>query len=358
MNALIAEQFNLLVKQIQAEYLNAQMENDVKEITMHKYRLQNIKKILSTIKKLDFEIKNVDDLKGIPGLGAGTVRRVKEILETGQLSELKNKYDKKKQATIDSILELEKVIGIGKETAKKFVIDNGITSINDLKKAIKMKKITVNDKILLGLKYYGIVEGDIPRKETGVTVKYLTKEAHKIDPALDVMICGSYRRGKKTSGDLDILLYHPDAKVSKNILNPKAYGLEPYLELYVSTLTENGFLIDDMTDKDFFRKYMGFCKYNNYPVRRIDIRYVPYNSLSAAMLYFTGPAELNKSMREKAKQRNMSLNEYGLYKLDKDGLKTLIPIQSEEDIFKILGMDYLTPEEREQFSVGKIKITK
>src|SRR5437870_3665726 len=113
MNAKIIEQFNMLVKQIEAEYLNAQVENDVKEMTMHKYRLQQIKRVLATLRKLDFEITNISDIKGIPGIGKGTTRRVEEILDTGRLSELKNKYTKEKQATIDSIQELEKVIGIG-----------------------------------------------------------------------------------------------------------------------------------------------------------------------------------------------------------------------------------------------------
>ena len=46
MNAIIIDQFNQLLKQIEAEYLNAQVENNIKEMTMHKYRLQSIKKVL------------------------------------------------------------------------------------------------------------------------------------------------------------------------------------------------------------------------------------------------------------------------------------------------------------------------
>lgn len=43
MNANIIEQFNLLIKQINAEVLNAQVENDNKEMNIHKYRLQTVK---------------------------------------------------------------------------------------------------------------------------------------------------------------------------------------------------------------------------------------------------------------------------------------------------------------------------
>lgn len=350
MNSKIIEQFNLLIKQIEAEYLNAQVENEVKEMNMHKYRLQTVKRILSIIRKLDFEIKNADDIKNIPGLGAGTARRIQEILEKGQLSELKNKYDKKKQATINSIQELEKIIGIGTSTGKKLVTKYNIRSIDELKKAIAKGKIKVSDAILLGLKYYGIVEGNIPRKEISQVEKYLSKEVHGIDPLLEIMVCGSYRRGKATSGDIDVLMYHPDVKISKEIINPEKYGFKPYLEIFVDDLTQKGFLLDNLTNDNYRIKYMGFCKYKNNPVRRIDIRFIPYNSLPTATLYFTGPYELNTIMRNTAKKRGMILNEYGLYTIDENGARTPLKITSEADVFKLLGMKYLSPKEREGFN--------
>src|SRR5271154_2321686 len=355
MNATIIEQFNLLIKQIQAEYLNAQVENDVKEISMHSYRLKQIKKILAIIKKLDFEITDANDVKGIPGIGPGTLRRVKEILETGRLSELESKYSNKKQQVINSIQELEQVIGIGDKRAKELVVHHKIKSVDDLKKAIKTGRIEVNKKILLGLKYYGVVKLSIPRKEISAIGKYLVKEAHKINHSLDIMICGSYRRGKPTSNDIDVMLYHPDVKYTKHIRNPSTYKLSPYLELLVNNLTDNGFLLDHLTDKNYKMKYMGFCKFKTNPIRRIDIRFIPYNSIYTAMLYFTGLYELNEAMRLAAKKRNMILNEYGLYKINATGNKTLIEINSEADVFKHLGMKPLTPKQREAFSTGKIK---
>jgi len=355
MNAVIIDQFNKLIKQIEAEYLNAQVENNVKEMNMHKYRLQTVKKILAILKKLDFEITDVSDLEGIAGIGEGTKRRIKEILETGKLSEIQQKYDQDKQKKIDSIQELEQVIGIGSSNAKKLVTEHNIRSIDELKKAIKQGKIKVNKLILLGLKYHGVVQGNIPRKEIAAIEKYLAKEAHKIDPELEIMICGSYRRGKKTAGDVDVLMYHPKAKTTQYIIKPEKYHLKPYLEIFVANLTKNGFLLDDMTDKNFNIKYMGFCKYKNNPVRRIDIRYIPYDSLPAAMLYFTGPYELNTVMRTEAKKRGMLLNEYGLYEVDENGVRTPVKVKSEKEIFEKLGMKYLTPQEREKFSSGSVK---
>lgn len=353
MNALIIEQFNELLKQTQAEYLNAQVENNIKEIKQYPFKIKALKKILSIIKSLDFEITNADELKEIPGIGAGALRRIKEILENGYLSELSNKYNKIKQNKINGIKELEKVIGIGNRIARKLVVDYHIMNVDQLKKAIKKGKVKVNDKILIGLKYYGIVQTNIPREEIIITEKYLQKVVHKIDPKLKIIICGSYRRGKSVSGDIDVLLYNPDFKYTKEIKNPKMYGLKPDLELLIKYLETESFLLDHLTDNNPEMKYMGFCKYKNFPVRRIDIRFIPYNSLYTAILYFTGPYELNEYMRSRAKKRGMILNEYGLYKLDENGNKLLIPIKSEKEVFEKLGMEYLTPEERESYSTGK-----
>lgn len=360
LNKNIIEQFTKLVQQIKSEYLNSQIDNNVKETTSNNFRLKQTKNILNILKRIDFEITSSSQLSGIPGIGPGTKKRIDEILTVGYLSELSEKYTKTEQKKINSLQELEEVIGIGPSLAKKLIIEYKIKSIDELKKAIKNGTYDANDKIKLGLKYYGIIKGDIPRSETEIVNKYLEKEAHKIDPELEIMLCGSYRRGRETSGDFDVLIFHPDFKYSKHVDNPEKYNLQPLLIKYVEHLKKINFILDHITDKNYYRKYMGFCQYKKYPVRRLDIRFIPYNSRYSAMLYFTGPYELNTIMRSMAKKESMTLNEYGLYKIDPEDhtIKKQIKISSEEDIFKKLDMKYLTPEQREKYNTGKIKKTK
>ena len=347
MNQIFVHQFTLLVKQIKAEYLNAQMDGNLKEANMHKYRLQNVKRILNTIKKLDFEIESASDVEDIPGLGKGTMRRINEILKIGKLSEIEQKFSDKKYQKIVDIQELTKIIGIGDKFAQKLVTDYKITSIDKLKEASDLHTIELSDQIILGLKYHNIVQGNIPRKEIVAVEKYLKIEAHKLDPQLELIICGSYRRGTPTSGDIDVLLYHTDIRTSKQIKHPS------YLESLIDSLTDDNFILDNLTDKNYKIKYMGFSKYKQNPVRRIDIRFIPFNSIHTAQLYFTGPAELNTEMRKQAIKRHMTLNEYGLYLEDtQTGLKQL-KVNSEADVFKLIGMEYLTPIEREKYASGK-----
>ncbi len=143
-------------------------------------------------------------------------------------------------------------------------------------------------------------------------------------------------------------MYHPDAKTMDYVKNPGKYNIESYLEIFIDNLTQQGFLLDHLTDKNYKMKYMGFSKFKNNPVRRIDIRFISHESLPTAMLYFTGPYELNTIMRNAAKKRKLILNEYGLYKKDTG---EEIKIKSESDVFLKLGMKYLEPSEREKFSI-------
>ena len=92
---------------------------------------------------------------------------------------------------------------------------------------------------------------------------------------------------------------------------------------------------------------MGMCKYKNNPVRRIDIRYIPINSVGAAKLYFTGSGDFNKNMRSYANSKGYTINEYGIYKLKADKTKGLkIKTRTEKDIFDVLKIEYVEPENR------------
>jgi DNA polymerase/3'-5' exonuclease PolX len=88
---------------------------------------------------------------------------------------------------------------------------------------------------------------------------------------------------------------------------------------------------------------MGICKLGDDGLlRRIDVRYMPYNSYYSAILYFTGSKDFNRKMRQIAISMGYKLNEYGLY--DENGKP--FTINSEKEIFDILGMEYLIPSKR------------
>ena len=314
-NSKIIKEFEKLVS-----YVKLQDKNQPTNI----FRLKNIKLALSIITKYPNKItlNNLNDFSQLNGIGKGTIERIKEILSNGHLSELESLHDETKESNISD--KLEDVIGIGKSTAAK-LIKLGIKSVKDLKANIKNNEIKISNTIKTGLKYYGVYRENIPRSEIEQINKLIKKT---VDKKYIHEICGSYRRAKDMSNDIDVLFTMKEYKGTDN------------LKTIIDELTQIGFIVDSLTNNNK-TKFMGFCKYNDNPVRRIDIRFVKYESFYSALLYFTGPGDFNRNMRSIAKKQGYKLSEYGLMKDNKNE-----KISSEKDIFDLLGMKYILPNER------------
>jgi DNA polymerase/3'-5' exonuclease PolX len=348
-NSQIISEFEKLIAFYKNEADKLNKSDDLKSITANTFRIRQLRNVVSILSKYSEKItlKNYQELKELDGIGAGTIQRVKEILENGKLAELESftdtNGDKEK-----SINELEEIVGVGRVKALEFY-NQGITTVKMLKQKIKKGEIEINEKIELGLKYYGKYKTNIPRKEIDKVYKILTKVINTVnkenklteDNKYIFEVCGSYRREKTTSGDIDVLI----SKIGTTEKTKDSTSLELFvnkLKEKIKTNDDKPLLIDDITDKNFETKYMGFAKYKDNPVRRIDIRYVAYDSYYSALLYFTGSADLNKKMRNIAKSKGLKLSEYGLFKTDGTKLK----IKSEEDFFKELDLDYIPPNMR------------
>jgi DNA polymerase/3'-5' exonuclease PolX len=323
-NQLIIDEFEKLIEQIKYDI---DINNDNKNI----FRLKQITNSLKLIKKYPHTILKGEDLQDYVGIGKGTIKRINEILDTNKLSEIT--LTQKNLNKNDIIAELESVINIGHAKSLE-LFNKGITSIKDLKDKHKKGLIKLNDKILLGLKYHGKYEQKIPRYEITIIDKYFQKIIKQISENLHGKICGSYRRKKDNSSDIDLLLVHSNIHTKKQLNNT-------YLMKFIKKLKDENIILDDLTDKNVNTKYMGFIKYKKSPIIRLDIRFVAFESWYPALLYFTGSGDLNIIMRQKAIENKYKLNEYGLFKNDK-----MIKVTSENDIFKLLNMPYLEPQQR------------
>lgn len=330
MNDIIIKEFEILLKQIRIQ-MN---RSSGKEFTRHSFRLSSLSKALNIIKNMKKKITSHNDIKDIKGIGKGTIDRVKEILESGKLKEIKIKG--KDNTYIKSIDNLVKIFGIGKKKAHELVMKHDVKDIQDLKKLIKNKKIQLPDNIIKGLKYVDKTKTGIPREEIDETYVYLIQTVLEFDRDLNLLICGSYRRLKPKSNDIDVILYH-------NKIDTKSQAEKSnIMKNFIKVLVKNRFIVDNYTSYDVPTKFMGLCRYNKKPLRRIDIRMIPKESLHAATLYFTGSGDFNKKMRKIALDMGYTLNEYGIY--DSKGKSRII--KSEKDIFDILNMEYLPPHLR------------
>jgi DNA polymerase beta len=332
-NEKIINEFERLLKQIQ---FDMDHDSSKKNKIKHSFRLQAIKKALEAIRRFPEKITSSKQLKGVKDVGKGTLERIDEILEFGKLGEVMD--DILDQTYLNYVQELDELYGIGQAKALEYYQKYGVKSIQDLKDLHASGKITLPDNVLVGLKYYGMAKEKIPRTEMDEIDTYLHSIIPKIDPELFGIICGSYRRLKETSNDIDMLLIHPGIK---HVIAKTDTKIN-YLHEFIIKLKKEGFIVDSLTSDNVKTKYMGLCKFKDNPIRRIDIRFIPYESYYAATLYFTGSADFNRKMRRLADSLGYKLNEYGLY--DEDG--KMMEANSEKDIFDYLGMEYVSPEKR------------
>lgn len=350
MNSLVIEQFSKLVKKNENDLNSAIERKDSVTQKKESFRLRTNRRILAILKKYPekITIENYKDMGNLGGIGKGTLEKLKQILEKGYIIELKDYKleDDDKEKVLD---ELEGVINIGKSKALE-LYGLGVKSVKDLKKKVDTGELEVNDKILLGLKYYKNFQERIPRKHIDDVNEFLQdrmryyNKKNKLSGSNKYIltICGSYRRENKTSGDIDVLITKCDVKTNSSNVDKH---LPKIVEMLKKPWKGNNYeplLVDNLTDITP-TKYMGFAKYGDNLPLRIDIRFVPYDSYYTALLYFTGSGELNKVMRNIAKDKGYKLSEYGLYRLSDD---KRVKVNSEKRVFEILGMEYLEPKFR------------
>ncbi|XP_041988099.1 DNA polymerase beta-like isoform X2 [Aricia agestis] len=301
-----------------------------KNVTRNIHKYNAYRKAASVLAAHQTRIKSGDEAKSLNGIGDKISKKIDEFLQTGKLKKLENIHqDKNAQA----ISMLTRVSGIGPVKAADLV-NSGITTIEDLAK----NKDKLNHHQLLGLKYFLDFEKKIPRSEIQEIEKIIHDRLKKYDENFTITICGSYRRGKPESGDIDVLVTHPSVKLSKKNKDDK------FLSNVVALLGD--IITDTISLGD--TKFMGVCRLSaNHIPRRLDIRLIPSEQYYCAVLYFTGSDVFNKQMRAHALENRFTLNEYSLKPIGETGMPgEPIPIESEEDIFDYIDYPYKKPEER------------
>lgn len=303
--------------------------------TKDQWRALGYKKAIASIKAYHKKIETREECSKLPFVGEKLAKKIWEIVETGHLRRLDH-IDPKTEA----VNLFADVWGAGPKTAEVWV-SKGLRTLEDLE-----KHGNLNNQQQIGLKYFEEFRERMPRDEAGKIGLEVHKAAKEVDPGLVCKTCGSYRRGKPTCGDVDVLISHPDGK--------SHYGV---LQKILESLKSTGFVTDDLVSvhNSEQNKYMGVCKLpgDDTKHRRLDIIVVPYNEWACALVYFTGSDYFNRSARLLAKKNGMSLSEKSLNTgvIRQGGEKvfegTPLPVFSEKDIFKYLGLEYREPVERD-----------
>ncbi|XKL59996.1 hypothetical protein PGB90_001012 [Kerria lacca] len=301
-----------------------------KNVSRNIYKFNAYRKAASTLASHPVRIKSGQEAKKLNGIGDKIASKLDEFIETGQLEKVKKIREDNTNSIINT---LTRVSGIGPAKAKELIAD-GIETIEDLRKHTEK----LNHHQIIGLKYLEDFETKIPREEIEQIEVVMRSKISELDSQFEIIICGSYRRGKQESGDIDVLISHPsytshdtksDNKLLENVVN-----VLKSCQLIVETISLGSV------------KFMGACRIAKRS-RRLDIRLTPYDQYFCAVLYFTGSDLFNKEMRAHALNNGFTLNEYTLRKIGSTGVPgEPLLVTCEEDIFDYIDYPYKKPEER------------
>jgi DNA polymerase/3'-5' exonuclease PolX len=299
-----------------------------------KYRIQSYEKVIKNLKKYKGPITQISNIENMEGVGKGFQSKIQEIINTNSLSLYQNIQ---KNKTYQSISLFEKIWGVGVEKAREIVLKYHIYSIPQLKKAIKKNPLLLNEQQKLGLTYFDELQKRIPRKNITDFTKYLSTLFHK-KYKINIENAGSYRLGKKDSGDIDLIFSIPDFQ---------------YLSSYAKfEFIDN--ILDDLKNKDILLHILSKGSQKciliiqnpiTHQIHQMDILFIDKHELPWYLLYFGSSKEFSKKIRQEAKQKGYKLSEKGLFSLSNQKKINIQP-KNEKDIFQFLHIPYIPPHKR------------
>lgn len=270
------------------------------------------------------EMLEEGSLAEVPGIGAGLVAAIAEILQTGRLT----LHDELRRQFPPGLLDLFRVPGLGAKRIRILHRELGIGSPGELERAAREGKVAAlagfgarsQEKILSGLEALGRYDErhlvDHARHEALRLLEHLRRH-----PAVRrAEIAGSLRRWCETIGDLDFVAAVSGAK---RIEVAAHFAAAPGCEEVVAS----------GETKVALRLAGGF---------EADLRMVEADEFATALHHFTGSKEHNIALRTRARHDGLTVNEYGLFRGEER-----LDCPDEASIYRHLGLAFIEPEMRE-----------
>lgn len=262
--------------------------------------------------------------RSVPGLGEALKAKALEYAATGRMEYLERLRDEVPPA----IIGLTQVPGIGAKTAWKLYNALGVEDPASLLAAARsglIRKVPgfgerTEENIIRALTMHASAQARRPLYTVLPAVERIVQELRRVDGVTAVSPGGSVRRRCETIGDIDIVAASTDPKR----LLDAFVGLDEFQEVLsrgsvrASALTRDGV--------------------------QCDIWVVEPGQFATALHHVTGSKEHHVALRGIAGRMGLKISEYGVTR-DSDG--AVLPVHSEEDLYALLGMDYVPPELRE-----------
>ena len=262
-------------------------------------------------------------LRELSGIGRDLALKIREIASTGRLA-----YHQALLAEFPAtILDLLTLQGVGPKTAALLYSTLNVRSLEDLEAAARAGQLRAlrgmgakkEQLILKALDERRLRAGRRLLSDATAIATALIEHLQPHAPGAEFEPVGSLRRGQETCGDLDILATGADVTL---------------MDAFTASASVERILAKGATRSSVLLRG-GF---------QADLRLVPRDSRGAALQYFTGSKSHNIVLRDRALQRGLKLNEYGVYRISDD---QSVAGAYEEDVYEALGLAWIPPELRE-----------
>lgn len=347
----------------------------LKELCDNEFKVTKYKTAINALLlELKVKITTAKQAGELPGIAAkGSIaQKIEEFWKTGEIQEIKSLEEDKDNMLLKY---LKNIHGVGLKTAKDLRRMYQLKGVEDFHEKLNKGEIDLNPSQKLGLKYYDDWNTPIPRESTQLHENYVRKILASIDPGIEVTVTGSYRRGLKSSGDIDFLL-------TRRSWTKENLKLQPTIPRIIDSLQREGY-VECILSHSKVKFYLG-ARLPSHETelkicRRVDLLFCAYPEIGAMLMYFTGNSIFNRMTRLLAQHEGMKLNNGGLFKVGEPGLghieenepdllegKDVEDLESdkvegeilesfdEKRIFSLLGIKWREPEERNIGEVDRI----
>lgn len=262
------------------------------------------------------------ELTEFKGIGGDLAEKIAALCQTGSVP-----LHQELLAQIPlSVLTLMRVPGVGPKKAAALHQQLGINTLDELRAACEANRVRglkgfgakTEQTILAGLDLAGSAHQRLMWAEADGFAQSLMAHLRICPSIVRLEPAGSYRRGRDSVADLDLLVVSTNpAEVMDRLAAFAA----------VETLLGRG-------DTKMSVRLAGGLQ--------VDLRVVPDESFGAALQYFTGSKDHNVVLRGRAKSRGLKINEYGVFRGDQ-----YVVGRTEEEVYAALDLPWFPPELRE-----------